>query len=84
MALTMLVLGLVDIPKPEEEDTAARPRPMGVIVRQPAVLVAILSASVGYAVMSLMMTATPIAMVTHNHTFGDAAFVIQWHALTGC
>ncbi len=81
MALTMLVLGLVDIPKPKEEDIAARPRPMGVIVRQPAVLVAILSASVGYAVMSLMMTATPIAMVTHNHTFGDAAFVIQWHAL---
>lgn len=81
MALTMLVLGLVDIPKPAEDGADAAPRPLAEIVRQPAVLVAILSAAVGFAVMSLMMTATPIAMVTHNHTFGDAAFVIQWHAL---
>ena len=81
MALTMLVLGLVDIPKPAEDGTDTAPRPLAEIVRQPAVLVAILSAAVGFSVMSLMMTATPIAMVTHNHTFGDAAFVIQWHAL---
>ena len=81
MALTMLVLGLVDIPKPAEDGADTAPRPLAEIVRQPAVLVAILSAAVGFAVMSLMMTATPIAMVTHNHTFGDAAFVIQWHAL---
>jgi predicted MFS family arabinose efflux permease len=81
MALTMLALGLVDIPKPAEGDAAGAPRPLGEILRQPAVAVAILSAAVGYSVMLLIMTATPIAMVTNNHSFSDAAFVIQWHAL---
>ena len=36
---------------------------------------------VGYGVMSLVMTATPIAMIGCGHVFTDAAFVIQWHIL---
>ena len=35
----------------------------------------------GYGVMAFMMTATPLAMQHHNHTFSDTAFVIQWHLL---
>ncbi len=34
---------------------------------------------VGYGVMNLLMTATPLAMVACEHPFSDAAFVIQWH-----
>ena len=34
---------------------------------------------IGYGVMSLVMTATPLAMIAHGHPFGDAATVIQWH-----
>jgi MFS family permease len=51
------------------------------ITRQPAFLVAVLSAMVGFSVMVLLMTATPIAMVQFDHAFTDAAFVIQWHAV---
>ena len=51
------------------------------IVRQPAFAVALIGAAVGYGVMILAMTATPLAMIAHHHDVGDAAFVIQWHVL---
>jgi hypothetical protein len=38
-------------------------------------------AAVAYAVMLLVMTATPVAMVGHGHGVGDAVQVIQWHVL---
>jgi MFS family permease len=31
--------------------------------------------------MSLVMTATPLAMHHHTHPFSDTSFVIQWHVL---
>ena len=36
---------------------------------------------VGYSVMVLLMTATPLAMTAVPHPFSQAAFVIQWHVL---
>lgn len=56
-------------------------RPLGVIVRQPRFFVAALSATLGYAVMVLVMTATPLAMKAHLHSFGQTATVIEWHVL---
>ena len=44
-------------------------------------VVAVLSAMIGYGVMALVMTATPIAMMVSGHAFDDSAFVIQWHML---
>ena len=35
----------------------------------------------GYGVMALVMTATPLAMVACGHNFNDTAFVIEWHML---
>src|SRR5436309_14364030 len=35
----------------------------------------------GQGVMNLLMTGTPLAMMAHHHTFGDTAFVIQWHVV---
>ena len=81
MAATMLVVGLVDIPVQDDGAGETAARPLRVIARQPAFVIAVLASVVGYSVMALMMTATPIAMVSHDHSFGDAAFVIQWHAL---
>ena len=54
-------------------------RPLGKIARQPAYLVAVASAMVGYGVMNFIMIATPLAMHHHAHPFADTAFVIQWH-----
>lgn len=56
-------------------------RPLMQIVRQPKFLVALGGAAVGFGVMILAMTATPLAMVAHHHAASDAAFVIQWHVL---
>ena len=54
-------------------------RPLMEIIKQPAFITAALAATMGYGVMSLVMTATPIAMVGCGLEFEDAAFVIQWH-----
>jgi MFS family permease len=51
------------------------------IVRQPVFLVAVTGAMIGYGVMTLVMTATPLAMVECGYSFSDSAFVIQWHVL---
>ena len=40
-----------------------------------------LAAAIGYGVMMLVMTATPLAMHHHAHAFDDTAFVIEWHVL---
>jgi MFS family permease len=57
-------------------------RPIGVVVRQPMFLVAVAAAVVSYAVMSFIMTATPISMHVHDHhSDTDTAWVIQSHLL---
>ncbi|HEX2559719.1 MFS transporter, partial [Phenylobacterium sp.] len=62
-------------------EAAEPPRPLPMIMRQPKFIAALVGAAVGYAVMVLVMTATPLSMVGHHHGVADAAFVIQWHVL---
>jgi MFS family permease len=74
-----LMLGL-RLPDTEVSQVAGTARTVGAIVRQPLFLVAVASEVAGYGVMNLLMTGTPLAMVTHHgHGLRDAAFVIQWH-----
>lgn len=49
-------------------------------MQQPVFIVAVLGSMVGYGIMVLLMTATPLAMVAH-HPFHAAASTIQWHIL---
>jgi MFS family permease len=75
-----LGLALLDIPAPARAaPTVERGRPLAVIARQPAFVVAALSAMVGFASMSLVMTSTPLAMVGHGFTADHAADVVRWH-----
>jgi MFS family permease len=76
-----VLLYFVDLPKPAAPVLARRGRPLAEIAAQPAFIAAALAAMVGYGVMSLVMTATPIAMLDCGHEFTAAAFVIQWHSL---
>lgn len=62
-------------------DAIGKGRPWQKIVLQPVYLVALFGASTGYGIMILAMTATPIAMVHHQHALGTAATVIQLHVL---
>lgn len=79
-ALIFLLLTRLDIPRPQAFD-ASHGRPLARILRQPAVTVAVLCGALGYAVMALIMTATPLAMHGHLHSYHDTAFVIEWHVL---
>jgi MFS family permease len=74
-------IALIRLPKPVPEISEMPARPLSVVVPQPKFLVAVVTAAVGYGVMNLAMTATPLAMQAHNHGIGDTAFVIQWHVL---
>jgi MFS family permease len=80
-AAAATLLCFVRLPKPLPPAIRAQGRPLAVIAAQPTFIAAALAAMVGYGVMSLVMTATPIAMLDCGHAFPDAAFVIQWHAL---
>ncbi len=56
-------------------------RPLRRIAAQPVFAVAALAAALGYGVMNLLMTATPLAMSFCNHPYAAAAFVIEWHVV---
>ncbi len=78
---TIVPVLVLHLPKPKAADLEGPRRPLGVIARQPTFIVAVVSGMVGYAVMTLVMTATPLAMVGCGFAFTDAAFVIQWHSV---
>ena len=73
-----LVTSFINIPRPTAVQLRGG-RPLVDIMRQPTVVVAVLSGMVAYLVMILLMTITPLAMVHGDHSFSDATFVIQWH-----
>jgi len=84
IGLYLLAFGfafLIQIPKPAAVSRSTGGRPLSVIARQPAYLLAVASAMVGYGVMNFIMIATPLAMHGYAHAFSDTAFVIQWHIL---
>jgi len=55
-------------------------RPLREILRSPTVILAIGAGAVGYGVMSLLMTATPISMHSHaGHSLDATKWVIQSH-----
>jgi len=73
---------LLAMPRRQSGPRGEGGRPLGTIARQPAFIVAVLCAMVSYAVMSLVMTAAPLAMVEeHHHAQRDAMLGIQWHVL---
>ena len=70
------------LPRPSAVEITGETRPLKEIFSQPKFIVAALSSMVGYGVMAMIMTATPLAMTEGSgHPFSDAAFVIQWHVV---
>ncbi|KRA18626.1 MFS transporter [Acidovorax sp. Root568] len=56
-------------------------RPLSVLMRQPAFVVAIVGAALGYGVMNLLMAATPLAMQVCGFDFDASALVLEWHVI---
>jgi MFS family permease len=80
-AMSIALLRLVDIPPPTVPAGSAHARPLVAIIGQPIFLMSASAGMLAYGMMSLVMTATPLAMLGCGLPFEDAAFVIQWHAL---
>ncbi|MCF8468673.1 MAG: MFS transporter [Sneathiella sp.] len=79
--IAILLLSFVTIPKMHIPAHEEGQRPLLEIIRQPTFIVAVLSAMIGYGVMSLVMTATPLAMVGCGHLPSDSFNVISWHVV---
>ena len=80
LVVMLLVQGL-RIPPLTAAQKSEGARPMAVIMRQPTYIVALTSSMFGYAVMTLVMSATPLAMLACGFQFGDSATVIQGHVI---
>jgi MFS family permease len=68
-------------PLPQSSAGASQGRSLGQLVRQPVFLIALLSASLSYGVMNLLMAATPLAMQTCGLAFSATAWVLEWHVI---
>ena len=81
LALVVLVVQWLDIPVPAAAAHKEPARPLAQIMAQPVFVVAVLAAAIAYGVMSLLMTATPLAMGLCGHPYSAAATVIGWHVI---
>jgi MFS family permease len=75
------VLMLVKIPKPPPRTAANRGRPLSEVARQPRFVAAVACGVASYAMMNMVMTSAPLAMVECNHSVAEATLGIQWHVM---
>lgn len=83
-ALALLAAGvacLLRLPAPPAAAAGPMQRPLREIARRADFRLALAGAVVGYAVMALLMTATPLAMLCAGQPAGASIAVIQWHLL---
>lgn len=79
----MGLFAFLDIPRPE---APARNAPMigrsrAEMLREPVIVVSIICATVSYALMNLVMTSTPLAVVGCGFSTGNAADIVSAHVL---
>ncbi|MEM6897979.1 MAG: MFS transporter [Pseudomonadota bacterium] len=77
----MALFPLLDLPKPTREKIAQTGRSTMEMLRSPRIAVAVICAMVSYALMNLVMTSTPLAVVGCGFTKGDAADVVSAHVI---
>ncbi len=78
--IAALVLMFVKMP-PLVVTRVENPRPLAEIVRAPRFIVAVACGMASYAMMNMLMTSAPLAMVGCGHSVTDATLGIQWHVL---
>jgi MFS family permease len=79
--LAAVALAFLKIPKLSAARSFAAGRPLSEIVLKPRFIVAATCGLASYAMMNLLMTSAPLAMVMCNHSIGEAALGIQWHVI---
>jgi len=78
---TACLLSLLRMPAVKAQINAAPARALALIARQRVFMVATLCSALGYGVMNLLMTATPLAMGFCGYPYDDAANVISAHVV---
>ncbi|WP_147124912.1 MFS transporter [Shimia ponticola] len=78
----MVLFFLLDIPKPQKSTTQIdQGRSTWEMLKTPRIAVAVICAMVAYALMNLVMTSTPIAVVGCGFTPGNAADIVSAHVI---
>ena len=78
--LAIVIMQRFQNPIIETEEIQTTSRSLFTIVKQPIFIIAVLTAALGYALMSYLMTATPLSMHhLHGHSLSDTKWVIQSH-----
>ena len=76
-----VVLLLLKIPRPPPLHETGSGRPLREIIRNPRFTTAAVCGAASYAMMNLVMTSAPLAMLACNHSVTDATLGLQWHVL---
>ena len=79
--LALVILQTIQFPKVSFSNQTPKSDPLSSIVKAPNFVGAVFAAMVAYAVMNILMTATPLAMIGCGFDFTKAAGVIEWHVL---
>ena len=70
----------VRLPMPSAAEVAGG-RPLGLIVRQPRFITAVICGAVTYMLMNFLMTAAPLAMKMCGHSQENSNLGLQWHVI---
>jgi MFS family permease len=79
-ALSAVILLGVRLPAPTAAEVAGG-RPLGIIVRQPRFVTAVICGVVSYLLMNFLMTAAPLAMQMCGLSQESANLGLQWHVI---
>lgn len=84
--VALCVLFFLKLPQNNKVDnqnigTRAIERPLIEIIKKKVTITALISSAIGYSVMMMIMTATPLAMHNSGFSSDQSANVIQWHVL---
>ncbi|WP_457809356.1 MFS transporter [Kushneria sp. EE4] len=79
--VALIIVANLALTDPVARGTRAAPASLITLLRRPGLAAAIVAAALGYTVMNLAMTATPLAMAYHGHDFEATTRVISMHVL---
>ena len=78
----VFILWFIDIPRPPKaSEVSANIRTRVELLRSPRILVAVICGAVSYALMNLVMTSTPLAVVGCGYSETSAGHVVTGHVL---
>ncbi|MCI2283861.1 MFS transporter [Colwellia sp. MSW7] len=80
ICLAAMIMIFFKEPDMKQTSNNGAARPLSIIAKQPLFIIAICTATIGYALMSYLMTATPLSMHhMQGHSLNETKWVIQSH-----